>query len=100
MFFEENVYVSKLVSGAFLNDKVALLAKSCPKIFFDMEYVVHLGLQIPELKILFYSDIHLLRYYMSKSGKSTTLATTFFLFFILFIFLLLPKEQEISFQMT
>ena len=45
-----------------------------------MEYVVGLGLQNPELKNLFQSDIRLLRYQMSKSGKATTLATTFFLF--------------------
>ena len=28
------------------------LAKSCPKISFEMKYVVGLGLQIPELKLL------------------------------------------------
>ena len=43
-----------------------------------MGYVVGLGMQNPELKISFQSDIWLLRYQMSKSGKSTTLATTFF----------------------
>ena len=41
-----------------------------------MGYIVGLGLQNPELEILFQSDIWLLRYSMSKSGKSTT----FFLF--------------------
>ena len=45
-----------------------------------MGYVEGLGLQNPELKILFQLDIRLLRYSMSKSGKSATLATTFFLF--------------------
>ena len=45
-----------------------------------MGYVVGLGLQNPELKILFQSDIRLLRYEWPKSGKSTTLATTFFYF--------------------
>ena len=42
-----------------------------------MGYVVGLGLKNPELKILSQSDIRLLRYEMSKYGKSTT----FFIFF-------------------
>ena len=49
-----------------------------------MGYVIGLGLQITELKILFQSDIP------PESGKSTTLATTIFLFsvfFYLFIYL-------------
>ena len=46
-----------------------------------MGYVIDLGLQITELKILFQSDIP------PKSGKSTTLATTIFLFSV-FLFLL------------
>ena len=41
-----------------------------------MGYVVSIGLQNPELGILFQLNILLLRYFMSKSGKSTT----FFLF--------------------
>ena len=52
--------------------KVARLAKSIIYIPFIMGHIVGLGLQNPELKILFQSDIRLLRYYMSKSGKSTT----------------------------
>ena len=39
-----------------------------------------LGMQNPELKILFQLDIRLLRYEWPKSRKSTTLATTFFYF--------------------
>ena len=54
--------------------------KSKIKISF-MRYVVGLGLQITELKILFQSDIP------PKSGKSTTWATTIFLFSV-FLFLL------------
>ena len=42
--------------------KVARLAKSMIKIPFIMRYVVGLGLQNPELKISFQSDIRLLRY--------------------------------------
>ena len=42
--------------------KVALLAKSMIYIPFIMGYVVGLGLQNPELKILFQSGIRLLRY--------------------------------------
>ena len=43
-----------------------------------MGYVVGFGLQIPELNILFQLDIRVRGYEMSNSGKSTTLATTFF----------------------
>ena len=46
---------------------------------FIMGYVVGIGLQNPELKFLFQLDIRLLRYEMSKSRKSTTLVTFFFL---------------------
>ena len=45
-----------------------------------MKYIVDQGLQIPELKILFQSDIRLLRYKVPKSGNSIT----FFLFTSLF----------------
>ena len=41
--------------------KVALLAKSCPYISFEVKYVIGLGLQNPKLKILFQSDIRLWR---------------------------------------
>ena len=41
-----------------------------------MGYVVDFGLQNPELKILFQSDIRLLRYEMSKSGFSTNMKGT------------------------
>ena len=53
--------------------------------FLILGYVVGLGLQNPELKILFQSDIRLLRYQMPKSGKSTSLATNFFLFSTFFL---------------
>ena len=42
--------------------KVARLAKSMIQILFKMRYVVGLGPQNPELKILFQLDIRLLRY--------------------------------------
>ena len=42
--------------------KVVQLAKSMIEIPYIMGYVVGLGLQNPELKILFQSDIRLLRY--------------------------------------
>ena len=45
-----------------INFKVAQLAKSMIQIPFIMGYVVGLGLQNLELKILFQSDIRLLRY--------------------------------------
>ena len=66
--------------NVFKKVKVARLAKSMIQIPFIMGYAVGLGMQNPELKILFQSDIRLLRYEWPKSGKSTTLATTFFLF--------------------
>ena len=47
--------------------------------------VIALNLQILELKKLFESDTRLPRYWMSKSRKSTTLATTFFLFSLFFL---------------
>ena len=52
---------------------------------FKIRYVIALNLQILELEKLFESDIRLPRYCMSKSGKSTTLATTFFLFSLFFL---------------
>ena len=42
--------------------KVARLAKSMIQIPFIMRYVVGLGMQIPELKILFQLEIWLMRY--------------------------------------
>ena len=52
--------------------------KSKIKISFILGYVIGFGLQITGLKILFQSDIP------PKSGKSRTLATTFFLFSVFF----------------
>ena len=53
-----------------------------------MGYVIGLGLQITELKILFQSDIP------PKSGKSTTLATTIFLFSVFFVFVVCMHKIE------
>ena len=47
-----------------------------------MGYVIGHGLQIPEEQISLQSNIRLQRYQMSKSGKLTTLAITFFIFLI------------------
>ena len=63
--------------------KLALLLEQKIKISFKIRYVIALNLQILELKKLFESDILLPRYWMSKSGKSTTLATTFYFYFFL-----------------
>ena len=46
----------------FENLKVARLAKSVIWISLIMEHVVGLGLQNPELEIVFQSDIRLVRY--------------------------------------
>ena len=65
--------------------KVALLPEQKIQISFKIRYVIALTLQILELKKLFESDIWLPRYWMSKSGISTTLETTFFSFSLFFL---------------
>ena len=55
-----------------------------------MGYVIGLGLQITELKILFQSDIS------SKSGKSTALATTIFLLSVFFFFFFMYCMHKIE----
>ena len=60
---KELIIVNILSSPGIVRFKVAWLAKSVIQIpFIIMGYVVGLVLQNPELKILFQSDIRLLRY--------------------------------------
>ena len=60
-----------------------------------MWYVVGLGLQNPEPKILFQSDIWLLRYQMSKSGEINNFGNNFLFIFFIFVKVQMPIWQLI-----
>ena len=64
--------------------KVAVATKSKKYISFILRDVLDLGLQIPELKILFQSDIRLRRYFMLKWLPANNSGNNFL--FILIVF--------------